>query len=79
MARGAGRCNHQNGTLVEVCPALHFRDVYDGVMEEEGVNELDPITGYRYRCRDCGKQWKFVASPRQQWLRKIYDQLRNAT
>jgi hypothetical protein len=70
------RCRHQNGYLIESMVATHVRDVVDGKMFPIGVNDIGNITGYEYRCEDCGKHWRYFATPdRPQWLRRIHEQL----
>ena len=69
------RCKHQNGLLSEFVDTAHLREVVDGRVEEVGYNDIGNISGYLYTCYDCGREWKFVAHPRLEWLRKIYRQL----
>lgn len=70
------RCKHQNGTLFEWVEAAHTRLVRDGTMEEDGYNELGNITSYEYQCDECGRHWKYPATPaRPVWLRRIHEQL----
>ena len=52
-------CKHRNGLLHEWMLATHERVVEDGEMEDEGANEMGLITHYTYRCRDCGKKYRF--------------------
>lgn len=57
-------CKHLNGTLVEVMRATHARDVVDGVLEPEGLNDIGDITDYQFNCTDCGRSFRRVAAPR---------------
>ena len=69
------RCKHQNGELFEWVEAYHTRDVIDGEVTQDGVNDLGNIQGYTYCCRDCGKAFSYQPPPRQKWLQKIHGQL----
>ena len=71
------RCKHQNGLLQEQMLAVHERDVFDGILDGIGYNNTGEITGYVYRCADCGKLFSFSWSGaiKQKWLKKIFDQL----
>ena len=70
------RCKHKNGALVEVMEATHSRKVRNGTLDNFGYNEIENITHYEYTCDDCGKMWKYFASPKKlSWLRKIHEQL----
>ncbi len=72
------RCKHLNGVLSEIMVAYHERTVENGLMEDIGYNNVGEITGYEYKCLDCGKAFMFSYSGaiRQKWLKEIFEQLR---
>ena len=55
-------CKHQNGHLNEYMTAEHSRRVVDGVVEDEGLNEMGNITHYEYVCSGCGKTWRLATT-----------------
>ena len=50
-------CTHRNGILIEVIYATHSRAVTNGVVCEEGVNNIEDISHYQYECKGCGGTW----------------------
>lgn len=66
------RCKHENGELVEMMTAGHYRTVENGIMEKEGPNEMGNINGYYFDCADCGKT---INDKGQKWMKKYKDAL----
>ena len=65
-------CKHRNGFLIEHMEATHERQIIDGVMENEGNNEVGNIEGYSFICIECKKRIKYK---KQKWIKKYIDRL----
>ena len=71
------RCKHQNGRLIEISEATHDRDVTNGVLADDGLNDIGNIIRYEYQCRDCKKFWvaPTATSFKQKFINQIGRQL----
>ncbi len=52
------KCKHQNGEFLENSIFFNSRDIKNGIIESEGINNQGDIIGYSYTCNECGKIWK---------------------
>lgn len=66
------RCKHLNGVLLEYSNIFHQRIVKEGIVAENGYNDIGNIIGYYFECDDCGKTIDYKD---QKWLKKYKDKL----